>query len=126
MWIVAAFLCGMSLIVLLVAPTIIGVYISAVLLGVSFGAANGLELAVVLILRDQRHHLGRDLGVFTAATTAPFVLVPTVAGVMVRGDTGGGLSTLFGLAAAFAIAAGVVVLVTVIVDYSRRRSHSHT
>jgi MFS family permease len=126
MWVTAAFLCGLALVVLLVSPTIMSLYISATLLGLGFGMANGVELAVVLMLRRARHHLGRDLGIFTAATTAPFVLVPLVASVMVREDTGIGLTSLFALGSAVAIAAGAVVLVALLVNLRRFRAPAHT
>jgi MFS family permease len=109
MWAVSALICGVALAMLLASPTSLMVLIAAALFGIAFGIANGVELAIVLLLRTAPQHFGRDLGLFTAVTTAPYVLVPTLASVIVRSDVDSGLVTLFGFAAVVAGLGAVVV-----------------
>lgn len=115
MWSVAAVACGLGLVVLITSPTSLSIYLIACIFGISFGVANGVELAVILQLRTAPEHLGRDLGLFTAMTTAPYVLVPALASVVMRDDTRSGLLVIFGLASISAIVAGVVIAVAVVV-----------
>jgi MFS family permease len=118
LWAIAATACGIALTILLAMPTAFGIVIAAALFGIGFGVANGVELAVVLVLRTVPAHLGRDLGTFTAVTTAPFVLVPVLATAVIRTDVAGGLIAMFSLAIVVAFAASVVAAVIV----ARRRT----
>lgn len=113
LWAVAATACGLALTILLAMPTAFGIVIAAALFGIGFGVANGVELAVVLLLRTVPAHLGRDLGTFTAVTTAPFVLVPVLAAAIIRTDVAAGLVAMFSLAIVVAFAASVVAAVIV-------------
>jgi len=114
MWAVAAVACGLAVVGLIAFPTSLSIYLIAGIFGISFGVANGVELTVILQLRTAPEHLGRDLGLFTAVTTAPYVLVPALASVMMRDDTRSGLLVIFGLASVLAILAGVVIAVAVV------------
>jgi len=109
MWSIAAAACASGLVVLLIAPTTVGVLIAAAIFGAGFGLANGVELGVVLLLRTDPARLGRDLGLFTAATTAPYVLVPALATLLLSGSVTTGLVQLFSLALAFALVSAVLV-----------------
>lgn len=106
-WTAGAAVCSVALVLMLVDPAGPGFLVAAVAFGIGFGIANGVELAVVLLLRPSSEHLGRDLGLFTAATTAPYVLVPALATLALAADPGSGVVVLFGLAAALSLTGAV-------------------
>lgn len=110
MWSIAATACAAGLLVLLIAPTTVGVLIAAALFGAGFGLANGVELGVVLLLRTDPSQLGRDLGLFTAATSGPYVLVPALATLLLSYSVTTGLVQLFTLALALALTGSLLVL----------------
>lgn len=111
LWIAAASLCSLALLVLVLVPTPAAVVVIGALFGIAFGAANGLELSVVILVRSHHDRLGRDFGILTAVTTVPFVLVPALATVVLRTDAGSGVRLLFALACAFSALAALVVAV---------------
>ena len=110
-WTTAAAICGGGLLVLALAPTQGTFLIAALCFGLAFGTANGVELAVILLVRRDAARLGRDLGLFTAVTTAPYVLVPTVATVLLAGDPSAGVLTLFTVAGIVALLAAILTAI---------------
>ena len=118
LWVVAAVLCAVALGLLVVAPNSVTLVLAAMLFGTAFGMANGVELAVVLLVRRDPATLGRDLGVFTAVTSAPYVLVPALATVLLDVDARSGAFLLFQLACFTAFVGGLVFLISA----GRRRS----
>ena len=108
-WIAAASLCSLALLVLVLVPTPAALVVIGALFGIAFGAANGLELTVVTLVRSQYDRLGRDFGILTAVTTVPFVLVPALATVALRTDAGSGVRLLFAIACVFSALAALVV-----------------
>ena len=109
LWAIAAAVCGIGLLVLVLAPSQGTFLLAALCFGVAFGAANGVELAVILLVRRDPTRLGRDLGLFTAVTTAPYVLVPSVATVLLASDPRAGVLTLFTLAGSLALLAAILM-----------------
>jgi MFS family permease len=118
LWIAAALICALALLLLVLVPSPLTLMIVALLFGIAFGAANGVELAVVLLIRRDPAILGRDLGIFTAATSAPYVLVPAMATLLLAENVRAGVMTLFALAGATALVAAVGLAVIA----GRRRS----
>ena len=114
MWTVAAASCSLALILLLTVQGTVGVMSAAALFGASFGIANGVALAIVLMLVEVRR-IGAGLGLFTAVTSAPYVLVPAVATLLLAGDSKGGLIALF------ALAVGTALIATLPAAYATRR-----
>ena len=112
LWVVAAVLCAVALGLLVVAPNSVTLVLAAMLFGTAFGMANGVELAVVLLVRRDPATLGRDLGVFTAVTSAPYVLVPALATVLLDVDARSGAFLLFQLACFTAFVGGLVFLIS--------------
>lgn len=110
-WVTGAVMCSVALVVMVASPAGVVFLAAAAVFGIGFGIANGVELAVILALRPAAEHLGRDLGLFTAATTAPYVLVPAVAAAVLMGDPRTGVTVLF-LTAAVAAAIGSVLTAT--------------
>ena len=110
LWVLGASLCAGALALMVLAPSPLSFLLAAAVFGVGFGTANGVELSVVLNLRDSDDHLGQDLGVFTAVTTAPYVLVPALASVLLTGDTESGTRMLFGLASCVALLGALMTL----------------
>lgn len=109
LWSLAALACSVGLLVILTTPTTTGVLVTAAVFGIGFGLANGVELGVVLMLRTDPARLGRDLGLFTAVTTLPYVLVPALGTLLLTGSTISGLVELFTLALALALVSAVLV-----------------
>ena len=109
LWTVAAALCALALSILLAAPTSTMFLVAACVFGIAFGAANGAEWSVVLSVRNRRERWGRDFGILTAVTSAPFVLVPALATVVLRTDAEDGVRLLFTLACIFSGLATIVV-----------------
>lgn len=109
LWVAAAALCALALLVLVLAPTPLVVLIVGGFFGIAFGAANGLELSVVVLMRDHRGRLGRDFGLLTSVTTVPFVLVPALATVLLRPDAASGVRLLFTLACVFSGLAALIM-----------------
>lgn len=107
-WTSAAAICGGGLLVLVLAPSQGTFLIAAICFGIAFGTANGVELAVVLLVRRDATRLGRDLGLITAVTTAPYVLVPAAATVLLADDPTSGVLTLFTLAGVVALLAAIL------------------
>lgn len=107
----AGLLMGIDLLILSARPSATALLICGVAFGAFFGAANGAELAAALALRGAAPTIGRDLGILTAVTSAPYVLVPGVATVLLAGDPVTGLRGLFAAASPIALAAGVVMMV---------------
>lgn len=121
-WVVAAALCSLALALLLIAPSAAMLLIAAAMFGMAFGAANGVELSVVLLVRRDHLGLGRDFGAFTAVTSVPYVLVPTLASALVAQETRGGLAVMFALAGVCAALATLVVLTLVLRTVTHRPS----
>lgn len=109
LWIASAALCSLALAVLVVAPVPSIVLIVAACFGIAFGAANGLELSLVVVLRARRARLGRDFGLLTAFTSVPFILVPALATLVLRVDATNGVRLLFMLACASSVLAALIV-----------------
>lgn len=120
-WLVACALCSVALAVLLVAPSPTMLLISASLFGVAFGAANGVEFSVVLLVRRERDRLGRDFGLFTAVTSAPYVLVPAIAAGLLARQPYDGTVRLFTIACVTAAMGAAVVSAGVILRGRRAR-----
>ena len=110
-WTTAAAICGGGLLVLVLVPSQGTFLVAAMCFGLAFGTANGVELAVILLVRRDATRLGRDLGFFTAVTTAPYVLVPSIATLMLAGDPSTGVLTLFTLAGAVALSAAILMAI---------------
>lgn len=107
-WVTGAVTCSLALLLMIALPTGAVFLAAAAAFGIGFGIANGVELAVILTLRPDADQLGLHLGLFTAATTAPYVLVPAVASAILVDDPRIGVTVLF-LAAAIAAAIGAVL-----------------
>lgn len=115
-WTVAAAICGAGILVLVLSPSQGTFLLAALCFGIAFGTANGVELAVILLVRRDPARLGRDLGLFTAVTTAPYVLVPTVATVLLADDPTAGVLALFTVAGVVALAAAILMAIAWLVN----------
>ncbi len=115
LWIVASALCSVALALLLVAPTVTMLLIATTVFGIAFGTANGVEFSVILLLRRkrererERERLGRDFGLFTAVTSVPSMLVPTLATALLAKQPADSMVRLFALSCATAAIGAVAV-----------------
>ncbi len=110
-WSIAAVTCCLALVGLLLWNTPTGLLVAAIVFGASFGIANGVEVSVILHLRHDSPALGRDMGVFMAASTVPYVLVPALASIILAGGLTSGLRIMFALAAALALVGAALTAV---------------
>lgn len=123
-WVVAAALCAVALAILLASPAIAMLLVAACVFGIAFGAANGVEWSIVLSVRDRSERLGRDFGIFTAVTSAPFVLVPALATVVLRTDVGPGVRFLFTLACILSGLAALIVALLALREATNDEPHA--
>ncbi len=101
---------GASIAVLIAGDGLGSLYAGGILYGAGFGLANGAELALALSLRHAPDRLGRDLGVLSAVTSMPYILVPLVAAILLTAGEEAGLRRLFVSASALAFVGGVLAL----------------
>jgi MFS family permease len=107
---VAAVTVGVTLAILALFPNSEMAIFAAVIFGAAFGTANGLELSIYLHSNPDGFTSGKKLSTFTNATTAPYVLVPAVAALLLNQSSGQGLVQLWLIGAACAVAASLLIL----------------
>jgi hypothetical protein len=107
---VAAVTVGVTLAILALFPNSEMAIFAAVIFGAAFGTANGLELSIYLHSNPDSFASGEKLSTFTNATTAPYVLVPAVAALLLSQSSGQGLVQLWLIGAACAVAASLLIL----------------
>jgi MFS family permease len=94
-------------------PTIGGMYVYAVLIGLGYGAFMSVDLALmtqVLPVRETGEEaVGKDLGILTTAINIPQILAPVLA-AWVLSITGNDYPLLFVLSAGFVVAGAFFVL----------------
>jgi MFS family permease len=79
-----AVLVGAAVFAMAMAPSIKMAIVCAAVFGTGFGIANGLELSLFMQAKLDPSAAGKLLGIFTAATTLPYVLVPFIASWLLR------------------------------------------
>jgi MFS family permease len=106
---VAALFMAAAVVTPLVAPSIAGMMVYAVLIGIGYGAFMSVDLALMTQVLPQRSGpgasdaTGKDLGLLATAINVPQILSPVLAAALL-GATGNNYGLLF-------VAAGVFVLV---------------
>jgi MFS family permease len=110
LWSGAAVMMAAALAAMLSVPTSTGIVVSGLAFGAGFGLANGAELGLLLFVRHRVGRLGRDLGIFTAATSVPSVLVPALGRVLLADDAADGLRVVFVGAAILALLAASITV----------------
>ncbi|MFB2596153.1 MFS transporter [Herbiconiux sp. P17] len=99
---------AITLAIPIVFPTWTGMLFYAVFSGLFFGIYLGVDLALMTLVLPDKDREGRDLGVLAVATSAPQILSPVVAALLITFL--GGYTTLFIFAIAAAAVGGVVAL----------------
>ena len=107
-WIVGALIATTSILLLASAETAITIYIAALLFGIGFGAANGVEVSITLHVRPHVDELGQDLGILNSVTSAPYILVPAMTALVWQSDDSYTVGPLLWLSAATALLGAVV------------------
>src|SRR4029077_11618827 len=87
----------------------------AVLFGLGYGAYMSVDWALAVDALPSRLSAGRDLGIWSLASTVPGIAAPALGGAVVAafaaaGNTGAGYQAVFGLAAGLFAAGTVSVL----------------
>src|SRR5262249_24022219 len=85
------------------------------LFGVGYGAYTSVDWALAVDVLPSPEAAGRDMGVWSIATSAPAILAPLVGGVIISiaddlGNTTAGYRAVFGLAVIFLFAGAVFIL----------------
>jgi MFS family permease len=85
------------------------------LFGVGYGAYTSVDWALAVDVLPSPEAAGRDMGVWSIATSAPAILAPLVGGLAISvadtlGDTTTGYRVVFGLAVAFLLAGAFFIL----------------
>jgi hypothetical protein len=85
------------------------------LFGVGYGAYISVDWALAVDVLPSPEAAGRDMGVWSIATTAPAILAPLVGGIVISvagslGDTTAGYRVVFGLAVVFLLAGALFIL----------------
>ena len=119
-WAVAAVVVSGSVASFLAFPSPTGFIASAIGLGAGFGIANGVELGLLLFLRHEQGRLGRDLGIFNAATSVPYILVPATATALLAANVEDGLRTMF-VSASLVTIAGAAMTTGIALTTRRHR-----
>jgi MFS family permease len=96
-----------------VAPSIPGMIVYAVLIGIGYGAFMSVDLALMTQVLPKRpgasDSIGKDLGILTTAINVPQILSPVLAAALL-GATGNNYSVLFIAAGAFVFVGSFLVL----------------
>jgi MFS family permease len=97
----------------LVAPTIAGMIVYAVLIGIGYGAFMSVDLALMTQVLPKRPEgsdsTGKDLGILATAINVPQILSPVLAAALL-GATGNNYALLFIAAGAFVFVGSFLVL----------------
>jgi MFS family permease len=85
------------------------------LFGVGYGAYTSVDWALAVDALPSREAAGRDMGVWSIATTLPAILAPLLGGLVISvagslGDTTVGYRVVFSLAVVFLLAGAVFIL----------------
>ncbi|HEU0027049.1 MAG TPA: MFS transporter [Ktedonobacterales bacterium] len=107
-----------------VAPGSIPLWPLGVLFGLGYGAYMSVDLALAVDALPSHRDAGKDLGLWSMASTLPAVLAPVLgsAVIFVAGMLG---QTAFGYRAVFALATIFLILGAVFVLKVRERRHAH-
>jgi len=109
---VAALFMAAAVISPLVAPTISGMIVYAVLIGIGYGAFMSVDLALmtqVLPKRTDTDSTGKDLGILATAINVPQILSPVLSAALL-GATGNNYTLLFVAAGLFVFVGSFLVL----------------
>ena len=96
-----------ALLLFAMVPTMLAAYVAAVILGIGFGAYQGVDFALITQVLPAARDRGKDLGVINIANALPQVLAPVVAA--------GVLAINLGYRGLYILAAVVSVLGSVLV-----------
>lgn len=107
---VAAAAVGLSIALLILFPSTHTILFAGLIFGAGFGAANGLELTMYMNSFDDHTSAGDVLGRFSSVTTAPYVMVPLIAAVLLRDDDPIGINILWTGGALCALVAAVLMV----------------
>jgi MFS family permease len=64
-------------------PTVTGMIIQAVIVGIGFGAFQSVDQALITQVLPNKNNFAKDLGVVNIAATLPQTLAPAVGGAIV-------------------------------------------
>jgi MFS family permease len=105
----AALVVGLSIALMVIMPSESIVWVAGLGFGAGFGAANGLELTLVAHLQPKASNAGKDVALYTASTTLPYVIIPFMAAGILATDVTAGIGLLWWIAAGCAAGSAVVM-----------------
>jgi MFS family permease len=118
----ASILVGLAIATMVLGPAPITVAFAGAIFGFAFGAANGLELTLVAHLQPSKVQSGLGVGLFTASTTLPYILMPIVAAALLSADEIEGIRWLWWTAVATSVCAGIMMLADHQSKWTQRRA----
>jgi MFS family permease len=100
---------GLALFAIAIASDFSGFLVGMAISGLGFGVYAAVDLALVVDVLPDRHHVAKDLGVFNIAGALPFSVAPAVApAILAIGN--GSYSVLYAVAGLCAILGAVAIL----------------
>jgi MFS family permease len=112
---VAGGLMALTALAFVVAPGRIPLWPLGVIFGLGYGAYMSVDLALAVDALPSHHDAGKDLGLWSMASTLPAVLAPVLGSAVIflaglAGQTAAGYRAVFGLATVFLALGAVFVL----------------
>lgn len=121
---VAGGLMALTALAFVVAPGRIPLWPLGVLFGLGYGAYMSVDLALAVDALPRQHDAGKDLGLWSMASTLPAVLAPVLGSAVIFLASHIG-QTAFGYRAVFALATLFLTLGAIFVLKVRERRHTH-
>lgn len=123
---VAGSLMALTALAFVVAPGRIPLWPLGILFGLGYGAYMSVDLALAVDALPSHHDAGKDLGLWSMASTLPAVLAPVLGSAVIfvadhAGQTASGYRAVFGLATVFLFLGALFVLRV----RERRHLHAH-
>ena len=106
--IVASLIMGVSFIIPIVAPTVVGMFAFAVIFGLGYGIYLSVDAALMTEVLPAAESAGKDLGILNIATTLPQALTPVIVWAFIA--LTGSYTTIFAAGIVFAVAGALSVL----------------
>jgi MFS family permease len=125
-WIAGTLVTATSIFILASIPQGFSLYGAAIALGIGFGTANGVEVTLALHLRPSGGAVGKNLSLLTSVTVVPYVLVPAIATIALRGNTETGLENLFTLAVITAVIGAALLSLALLLIRRTNEELRHT
>lgn len=122
---IAGAMMAIAALAFVVAPGSIPLWPLGVIFGLGYGAFTSVDMALAIDTLPSPRAAGKDLGLWSIASTLPAVVAPVIGSAVILVASGFGQLS-FGYRAVFALAAGFLILgSTLALKVRERRKHGH-